>query len=86
MGLIQEPIIDPNAPSTSISRSCTSGHLVPPVVPTAGSLPFFILARQRQPPKDEEMDENTKLLVGLVVLSSVCQDEVVKISAKEAAH
>lgn len=52
-------------------------------------VPFFwtSFARRWQPPKDEEMEEGTEQLVGLIVIPPLLRDEeVIKISAEEVAQ
>lgn len=88
MGLIQEPIFDPNVPSCFrgllAGPPCTSGRIVLPIVPSASPLPLVIIAQRRQPPDDEETEEGTKQRAGLVAILPPLRDEqAVEISADE---
>lgn len=86
MVLIQKPIVDPNAPSCSAGHSHTGGRIVSPIVPSVGFFPPIIIARQRQPPEDKEMEEGTEQQLGLVAIPPALQDEVVvEINAENVA-
>lgn len=91
MGLILEPVVDPNVESSSSAvfsvPSRTRGRIVPPVVPVASPLPPNVIAHHHQPPEDPKdvMDIDTEQWHGLIPLSPPAHNEVIDVSTEDGA-
>lgn len=87
MGLIQEPMVDPNIASSSkwvlSGPSRTRGCIIPPVVPAAGLPPPNVIARRRQPPEEalDVMDED--MVSPSDSRSALPQNQVINLSPKD---